>query len=205
MSYTREWKRMFGSVLTILVLGAFSAPLQGQTAPGMSDRTPGKWGVTAGAGVGLPAGDLADLNDPGFTTGLDLTYQVHPRIALRAGGDVEFLPAADELAAVGQGSDLDLWHYDAGAEIALLPRGRSPWSLTLDLGLGASTLDFEEAESTETYLSTRGGLKVGYGVTPMLDVYLGGDAHLMFADDEEVGFDTGWTVPVSAGVRVRLP
>ena len=191
--------------MTALVLGALAAPLQAQMPSDMSDRTPGRWGVSAGAGVGLPAGDLADLTDPGFTTGLDLSYRVHPRIALRAGGSVEFLPASDELVAIGAGSDLDLWHYDAGVEVALLPPGRSPWSLTLDLGAGASTFDFETSESTETYFTTSGGLRVGYALTPMLDVYVGGDAHLMFADEEEVGVDTGWSLPVTAGIELSMP
>lgn len=191
--------------MTVLALGALSAPLQAQTAPGTADRTPGRWGVSAGAGVGLPAGDLADLSDPGFTTGLDLSYRVHPRIALRVGGGVELLPASDELAAIGQGSDLDLWHYDAGVEVALLPPRRSAWSLTLDLGAGASTFDFETSETTETYFTTSGGLQVGYALTPMLDVYVGGDAHLMFADEEEVGVDTGWSLPVTAGLELSMP
>ncbi len=106
----------------------------------------------------------------------------------------------------------------------LLDSETSPWHLDANLGAGASMLDFDDftvsgtpIDFAETYFTATGGLKLGYAVARNVDVFLGGQAFLLFTDEDDTavfsalrsdidssGFDNAWTFPITAGLRIGL-
>lgn len=154
------------------------------------------------AGVALPTGRLAESTDAGVTFGLGGAYWVHPRIALTADGDLELL-RGQEVSGV-RGPDLNLWHYNAGAAVSLLPE-TSRWQVLANVGAGASTFDSElETDESLTRFTTNGGLRLGYRIAPRSDVFVGSQAFLMFTDETRQGSDTNWSIPVHAGLRLKV-
>lgn len=69
---------------------------------------------------------------------------------------------------------------------------------------------------SETYFTANGGLKVGYDVTPSVNVYAGGQWYLAFTDEEDTAvlsslspseinaFDTASEIPIVLGVRASF-
>lgn len=169
--------------------------------------------VDGHGGVVLPTGDLADSHDAGPTAGIGLAYQIHPRIALRADGSIDWLQTA-ELATGVNTPDLRLWHYNAGVEFDLLPERIDNWSLTTNVGAGATTFDMDELQLTnevgsdfsQTYFSVNGGAEVGYNVNRNLEFFLGAQTNVMFADEQDSAFlsDLGSEVD-GFGTVVSLP
>jgi hypothetical protein len=177
--------------------------------------------IAGRGGIGIPTGDLADIADVGPTFGLKLAYRVHPRVALRVDGDVEILGGAD-LNSGAQAPDLTLWHYNGGVEVEVLEPGRSPWSLAVNAGAGATTFDSDQFagvsggnDFSETYFSLNGGLEIGYDVQSNVRVYVAGQAYVIFADEQDTAafaalspevnaFDTVLSIPVTAGVSIAL-
>lgn len=154
------------------------------------------------AGLAVPAGKLADATDPGFTFGVGGAYWVHPRIALTADGDLELLRG--QKATGIRGPDLNLWHYSAGAALSLLPTS-SRWQVLANVGAGASTFDSEaEAVESLTRFTTNGGLRLAYRIANQSDVFVGSQAYLMFTDESRQGSDTNWSLPVHAGLRLKV-
>lgn len=154
------------------------------------------------AGIALPTGKLADAADPGFTFGLGGAYWISPRVALTADGDLELLRGQKVSGA--RGADLNLWHYNAGAAVNLAPT-TSRWRVLANLGAGASTFDSEgSASETLTRFTTNGGLRLAYRIANRSDVFLGSQAFLMFTDEARQGADTNWSIPVHAGVRLKV-
>lgn len=174
-------------------------------------------------GAAVPVGDLEDLVDVGGTAGLGLGYRVHPRVNLRLDGDVGIFTGADDFGAV---PDLRLWNYNGGAEVSILDPAATRWTLTANIGAGATTIDTDDfapgggddADFTETYFALNGGLRVGYDVTDNVNLFLGGQSYVTFTDEvdfarlaaltpalegEEV--DSVWSIPLYAGIRVNLP
>lgn len=154
------------------------------------------------AGMALPVGRLADATDPGVTFGLGGALWVHPRIALTADGDLELL-RGQKVAGV-RGPDLNLWHYGAGAAVSLLPTA-SRLQMLANVGAGASTFDseLEDAESL-TRFTTNGGLRLAYRIADRSDVFVGSQAYLMFTDEARQGSDSQWSIPVHAGLRLKV-
>lgn len=179
-------------------------------------------GFEGRAGVGLPAFDLADRADPGPAVGLDLTYALTDRVALVAGGDVEFLDGAG-----GSGSELGLpgltaWHYGAGVEAQLLDPVTTYWRLTTGAGLGASTYDADGGTS-KTAFSVFGSLELGYELSSEADFFVGlkswagldGQDMVLIQEmptdqvfpptDPLYGVDeVAWSFPLTAGLRLHF-
>ncbi len=175
-------------------------------------------------GIAVPAGDLANLQDVGPSIGVGLVYQLSPRVSLRLDGDVDFLSGVDADGSGLEAPDLNIYHYTAGLEVKLLDSEASPWHLDANVGAGASTLDFDDftvagtpIDFTETYFTATGGLKLAYAVSRNVDVFLGGQAFLLFTDEDDTavfsalrsdidpnGFDNAWTFPITAGLRIGL-
>lgn len=159
------------------------------------------------AGAGLPAFDLADVADPGFAVGLDLSHRVGDRVSVVAGGDVEFLSGEGDGVAVGP--DLTVWHYGAGLEAQLLDPLRTYWRLSLGGGAGGTTFDVSDGGGSETDFSVYGNLELGYEVSREADLFLGVRSWLAFAGDDGAvsgpsGADALWSFPVTGGVRLHF-
>lgn len=219
-----------GAGLAALMLMMAGMPAQADAQ--MSDFGPdSRFVIEVRGGGAFPLSDLGDVQDPGYTVGAGLGYQVNERITLRADGELSVLSAADVPAGGLELPDMRLWHYTGGAEVAVLPAGNSPLSVSVNVGAGATTFDTDqfgeivinpvtensEADFNEVYFTANGGLKVAYSVSPRVDVFAGGQAYLSFADEEDTavfseftpdapadGFDTVWSVPVHGGFRVHF-
>lgn len=218
MRHLDRWTRTaasLGAALLFALGAAGTAQAQAVDAP--------KWTIDGRGGVALPTGDLADLalEDVGPSFGLGVGYHVHPRVAVRADGELSMF-AGDDVAAGGTGPDVSLLHYTAGVDVELTRPGAGPWDLTANVGAGATTWDTDEFivdgtadELSETYPTANGGLRLGYDVTRNVNVFAGGQWYLQFADESETaplaetaglteGFDTASTMPIYAGLELTF-
>jgi len=156
------------------------------------EEDPG-WTIDGRGGIAVPAGDLADLAVEGVgpTFGLGVGYYVHPRVALRIDGDVDFL-SGDEGTGGATGPDITLFHYNAGAEVELTRPGAGPWDVTAN-----------------------GGLKVGHDVNRNVNVFVGGQWYLQFTEEADTqpvaelaglteSFDSASTIPLYAGLKLKF-
>lgn len=217
---------ILGSTATIFAAALF---LTAAPADASAQAVDDPWVIEGRGGISVPAGDLADVYDVGPSFGAGIGYRVHPRVTLRLDGDVSILGGAD-LTTGAEAPDTRLWHYNGGVEVELTPPAESRWGVTLNLAGGATTFasdDFAEpltnpatgesvTDFANTYFSGNGGLKVGYAVSPSVDVYVGGQWHLAFTDEEDTAvfsqlspteiqaFDTASEIPVVAGVRATF-
>lgn len=209
--------------LALLAWSPAQAQMNGQDAVGT-------WSVEGRGGIGFPVGDLADVADLGPAFGAGVAYRVHPRVRLRADGDLELLSGADVPAGDTPVPDVTAWHFSGGAEVDVLPPARR-LGLSVHVGGGATVYDTEafaetvfnpatgepEADFNATYATVTGGVNVSYPVTRRVDAFLGGQVYYSFADAEETalfsvftpavseqGFDKAWSIPVRAGVRASF-
>lgn len=183
-------------------------------------------------GLAFPADELKDLYDTGATFGLGVHYRLDDRWTFRVDGDIE-LYARNNLASptdrdVPQSPELRLWHYNAGLEYRLYSDADDRWSVHVNAGAGATTVDTEEfstgsssgtsfaGQVDQTYFSLNGGLHIDIPVSDNVSIGLGGQAYFTAFDEEDSAplaalsnevepFDVMWTFPISASLRWKLP
>jgi len=180
--------------------------------------------VDARGGVAVPASDLADLEDVGASLGIGFAYALSSRVSLRIDGDADILSGSDSGVSGSSAPDLNIFHYGGGVAVSLLEPGSSRWNLAVNVGAGAATFDSDtfsangvSQDFSETYFSTNGGLRIGYDLSSRVNLYASGQAYLMFTDDADTaifgqvssevdpsGFDTAWTIPLTAGLAIQL-
>lgn len=197
-----DLRRTIGAGLaTAALLLAVPALAQAQGA-----GTPGtKLTFDSRGGIALPAGQLADIHDPGAAVGATLAYRVNGRVSLFGAGDLGLLRGERASASTERAPGLNLWKYAGGAEVNLLDPDRTKWGVLASLGAGAATFDSKvEGAETLTRFSTNGGLRVAYRLGQRADAFLGGQGHLIFTDEARQGADTNWVFPVSAGLKIRV-
>ncbi len=173
-------------------------------------------------GIAVPASDLADLEDVGANVGVGLAYNLSPRLALRLDASVDLLSGDDSQGPGPAVPDMNVYHYNLGLGYALLNPKTTNWTLDTNVGAGGSTIDLDEftvsgvpVDFSETYFSLNGGLKLGYNLSPSVNLFIGSQAYLMFTDEQDTallsvlspeldpaGFDTAWTFPVTAGFAI---
>lgn len=179
----------------------------------------------ARAGAAFPAGDLADVADPGFTAGLGVGFFLSPRVVLRLDGDMSRLSdlnGNDFQQDVGDffEGNLNLWHYNGGVEFNLVdPRTRN-FDVLLSLGAGATTIDPNqpadpelEAFGTRTRFTANGSIGFGTRLGDNVGIQLRGTTYAIFLNDddflsgdlEEATRDMWWSFPVQLGVGIALP
>ncbi len=178
--------------------------------------------VEVRGGTGIPAGELSDAADVGGSIGVGVSYWVTNRIGLRLDGDVDILGGAD-IPGGGSMPDMTLWHYTAGVEVSALDRNSTAWTVLVNAGLGATTLDTDRfagssggsQDITQTYFALNGGVKVGYDVNRSVNISLGTQAFVTFTDKGDlrplaalspafVETDNVWTFPITAAVRFSI-
>ena len=178
--------------------------------------------VEARGGIAIPTSDLSDLADSGPSFGVGINFPLNNRLSLRVDGDVDLLSGNDASGTGPEGPDINLYHYGAGLEYALVEQGASRWGIDINVGAGATTFDADDfdvmgttVDFSETYFTANGGLTLNYRVSPSVNVFLGGQAFIMFADEDDTavfaainsdidpaGFDNVVTIPVTAGFQV---
>jgi catechol 2,3-dioxygenase-like lactoylglutathione lyase family enzyme len=187
-------------------------------------------------GVGIPGGDLADFQDIGPAFDIGLNIRVHPRFSLRASGGAEIFDGAVienafDNSVTEQGfADFSTVHFNGGGVLHAVNEG--PLRVDFNGGAGVTILTSERRELSgaggdanlveivdlsETYLNITAGLDIGYMVSEQVELFVGGDGHLFFMDEDgeaegalnniAPGLSApsqGWTVPVAGGVRFHF-
>ena len=212
----RWTRRLVGALAGLALLAAAPA-----TAAAQSVDSPVT--IDPRAGIGFPVGDLADTHQAGFAGGLGIAYKLTPHIGVR--GDFDLMVLDDESPQFGVvlAPTLTVIHYHAGLEFDFAkPEFQEfPLSFRWSLGAGGTSMsadrnfpDDVDVDFSGTYPSINTGMKIGYQVSPMMDLFLGGQMFLTFADEEEIAelvkrsgtqpFGTVWTAPVTLGVNVTF-
>ena len=184
-----------GTVLLsgLLLLGlATSAQAQG-------DR---RLALEARGGFNVPTFDISDAVDAGPSVGLGLGVKFAPRLWLMGDVDLGFHSGAD-LSTGGELPDVKVYHYVAKLGYEVLPEGQSPWSVIVNAGAGAMTFDVDGG-SSNTYPAINVGAKIGYRLTPRVQLLLSPQGDIAFSDEDEVGTSNSWVWPFTAGVRIGL-
>lgn len=220
-----------------LAAGAFLLAAPGQAQAQMEtddaddyDTVEQRLSFDGRAGVAVPAGDLADFTDPGFNAGLGVAYRIHPRVALRADGDVNLLQGIGDEEQDGViddvfASDVRLWQYNGGVQVYFVKPEETGFRFTGSLNAGATTIDPEgmegeqtpgvEGTGTETRFSTGAALTLGYQATENIDIFLRPKTSATFLQQDDFEgdpdapeaaelSDTWWVFPLTAGVQVDV-
>jgi hypothetical protein len=158
--------------------------------------------IEARGGFNMPTFDISDAVDPGPSFGLGAAVQFAPKLWLMGDVDLGFHSGAD-LAGGGEARDVKVYHYVAKLGYELLSEGQSPWSVIVNAGAGALTFDADGA-SSNTYPAINVGAKIGYRLSPRVQLLLSPQGDIALTDDEEVGTSNAWVWPFTAGVRIGL-
>lgn len=184
-----------------MVVGA-AALAAAAVSPALAQQA-GTWDFNARGGVAVPAGKLSDATKVGPTVGLGTTYWIHSRIGLNADGDLALLQG--KTVGTVTAPDLNLWHYTGGAIVSLLDPAATRWRAYANVGAGASTYDPRVTGSkTSTRFTSNGGLRLGYQLGRSSNVFVGGQAYLMFTDKTTTGSSTNWNFPIQAGFKLGV-
>lgn len=190
--------------VAVLLLAPGTTPAAGQQGISFEGRT----------GLAVPAGDLGDTHDVGLAAGLGLGFDLGSRVALTADAELgAFGGGAASAGGGGQGpaADLKLWHVTGGVELQLLDPRMTYWTLALHGGGGITAFDPDPGEG-HTYGTGWTGLSLGYRFSSEASFVAGVRAYALFVDEADfqdaTSFDvqsgTLWTVPITAGLRLRF-
>ena len=158
--------------------------------------------IEARGGFNVPTFDISDAVDAGPSFGLGAAVQFAPKLWLMGDVDLGFHSGAD-LAGGGEAPDVKVYHYVAKLGYELLSEGQSPWSVIVNAGAGALTFDADGAGSN-TYPAINVGAKIGYRLSPRVQLLLSPQGDIALTDEEEVGTSNAWVWPLTAGVRIGL-
>ena len=158
--------------------------------------------IEARGGFNVPTFDIADAVDAGPSFGLGAAVKFAPKLWLMGDVDLGFHSGAD-LAGGGQAPDVKVYHYVAKLGYELLSEGQSPWSVIVNAGAGALTFDADGA-GANTYPAINVGAKIGYRLSPRVQLLLSPQGDIAFTNDEDVGTSNAWVWPFTAGVRIGL-
>src|SRR5512141_2414365 len=158
--------------------------------------------VEARAGVNVPTFDISDAVDAGPSVGLGAAVRFAPKLWLMGDVDLGFHPGAT-LAGGGQAPDVKVYHYIAKLGYELLSDRQSRWSVIVNAGAGALTFDTDGAGSN-TYPAINVGAKIGYRLSPRVQLLLSPQGDIAFTNDKDLGTNNAWVWPFTAGVRIGL-
>ena len=171
-------------------------------------QTPGGLGgkpkvmLEARGGVNVPTFDIADAVDAGPSVGIGADVRLAPGVYLLGDLDLGFLSGAS-LPGGGVGPEVKVYHYMAKLGYALVPAGASRWSLIVNAGAGALTFDVD-GPGSNTYPAVNVGAKIGYRLTPRLDLVLSPQGDIAFSKEAEIGTSNAWVWPFTAGIRAEF-
>ena len=208
----------YGVLLAVLAM--FAVPATGWTQPAT-----GKVSVDLRAGVAIPAGNMAKITDLGGLAGASLMWNFHPNWAIRADFDYMKLDDGTDDFGVVLSPPQDLMFFGGSIEVNFnAPKYQSlPFTFMLNVGAGAMKMKVDDTfdpgheanDFDHTYPALQGGLKIGYQLKPWINIFVNGTAYFIIMDsndslvfvDPDAGvspFDTGWVLPVTAGVRLTF-
>ncbi len=183
------------AVIGAAVLGAslLAQPLGAQERAGVF--------VEALGGAAVPTFDIADDITTGAAFGAT--------IGIRFGNWVpmaEFdygMHEVDNDDAEGEDIEISTQHYIAKVGYSLTGPVDRGWEAIVNLGGGVVTFDVEDGDSF-TYPAINAGAKLSYHFSPMFAVVLSPQGDIAFTDEDELGTNSAWVWPLTAGVRVSF-
>ncbi|MFO7587326.1 MAG: hypothetical protein R6X22_04565 [Gemmatimonadota bacterium] len=160
-------------------------------------------------GYEFPTGGLAGLEDGGLVAGITVGFVASSMVLIGGRADVALLNGDDRITFDAgdpkKWPDLTAVHYVA--EIRLRPLISSGWDVEAAVGIGGSTLSFDDA-GRHTYPSLSGGLAGGVDLNDRVALITSGQTYLVFADSEEFEdlglFGNTWFLVFTTGVRIRI-
>jgi len=158
--------------------------------------------IEARGGFNVPTFDISDAVDAGPSFGLGAAVQFAPKLWLMGDVDLGFHSGAD-LAGGGEAPDVKVYHYVAKLGYELLSEGQSSWSVIINAGAGALTFDADGAGSN-TYPAINVGAKIGYRLSPRVQLLLSPQGDIALTDNDQVGTSNAWVWPFTTGVRIGL-
>ncbi|MBT8461530.1 MAG: outer membrane beta-barrel protein [Gemmatimonadetes bacterium] len=208
----------YGVLLAVLAL--FAIP-----ATGMSQPATGKVSVDLRGGVVIPAGDMNKITDIGGTAGASLLWNFHPNWGIRADFDYMGLNKGEDAFGVLLSPPMDLMFFGGSFEVNFNGPKYQTVPLTFMANLGAGMMSMKVDDTYDpghpangfdhSYPAFQGGAKVGYQLKPWINIFVNGTAYFILMDaadtpvfaDPDAGitaFNTGWVIPVNAGVRLTF-
>lgn len=211
---------------SILAAGLAALILSVPSPAAAQESGPGTIGITAGAGVGVPTGSLADVSDlgPAFLFATD--YGVSRRLAVRGSVGSEVF---ESITAVGgEGPTVRLFRLTVGPAVTLVsPTGDRGLRFGAHGGIGGTAFtagrtlvgtgsNVRAIDFTQVYLALDGGVDLVYAFSEAAGAYLRAGASLSFAAEEDMEvftfldpavepFSSVVSVPITAGVRLVFP
>jgi hypothetical protein len=184
---------------TVLLFGLI---LLGIASTGQAQSVKRRVSIEARGGFNVPTFDSSEAVDAGPSFGLGAAVQFAPKLWLMGDVDLGFHSGA-ALAGGGEAPDVQVYHYVAKLGYELLSEGQSPWSVIVNAGAGALTFHADGA-GANTYPAINVGAKIGYRLSPRVQLLLSPQGDIAFTDDEDVGTSNAWVWPFTAGVRIGL-
>ncbi|HKK07267.1 MAG TPA: outer membrane beta-barrel protein [Gemmatimonadota bacterium] len=196
------------------------------SAPAARGQDRGTLVIDAGAGIGLPVGDLSDVSDPGPAFDFGVSYALSPTIAVRGGLQAEVYGGAT--GPGGEGPTVRLFHLLVGPAFHLVraPSDRG-FGLTAFVGVGGTAFTtgrklvgagatVRTIDISKFYPGVAARLEAHYSLSPSAALFLGATGTLTFAkaDDTEpftilnpavTDMTKLVSVPITAGVRLTFP
>jgi len=207
----------YGVILGLLVGFALPGAALGQAT--------GKVSVEGRGGVGLPVASMADITDLGGAFGGSLLWNFHPNWALRGDVDYIMLDDGEDSFGVTASPPMNLLFFGGSVEVNFnSPKYQDlPFTFTAHVGAGAMQMKVDEtfdpghpaAAFDQTYPAFQGGARIGYQIKDWINVFVNGTVYFIIMDSNDTlvfdavspevdNFDTGWVVPVTAGVRLTF-
>ena len=203
----------YGVLLAVLAILAVPSDGLGQAV--------GKLAVDARVGVSIPAGTMADLTDVGGVAGGSVTWAFHPNFALRADFDYMRLDDGADNLGVLLSPPMDMMFLGGSFEFNFnAPKYQDlPFKFMVNIGAGAMNMKVDNTFDpghpangfNHTYPALQGGVKIGYQVSPLVNIFVNGTGYLTIIKSGDTAvfpipntFDHGWVIPVTAGVRLSF-
>lgn len=196
-------------------------------APGaVHAQEPGTISITAGAGIGIPTGSLADVSDLGPAFRFATDYGVSDGVAIRGDVGAEVFEAITSVG--GRGPTVRLFRLTVGPSVGLVrPDSETGFRLGVHAGVGGAAFTagrtlvgtgsaVRSIDFTEIYPAVDGGVGAAYAFSESVSAHLSAGASLSFADEADTEvftfldpavepFSSLVSVPITAGVRLDFP
>lgn len=153
-------------------------------------------------GINVPTFDISDAVDAGPSVGIGVGVRFAPKLWLMGDADLGFHSGA-ALPGGGEAPDVKVYHYIAKLGYELVSGQQSRWSVIVNAGAGAMTFN-PDGPGSNTYPAINVGAKIGYRLTPRVQLLLSPQGDIAFTKKAEVGTSNAWVWPFTAGVRVGL-
>ena len=170
------------------------------------------WLLEGNVGVGMPQGDFADEWESGLLYGGSIGILSAP---FEIGADINFLSndPSDELSEdLGPDVDAEFSFMQYGVHARWMPAMQGSLGPYLGVGLAAyrlkadvdSPIPIESGESSNTSLGVnlKGGANLWLG--PALGIGADVTYHMVWPDEEEIGYDNASFLGLQAGLRYKL-